>query len=213
MTSFRSTLTPTQGLDETTVEEPGGAVPLDPEPTLAVPKSLAQLLADYEAGLDEHERASQDRQLITDALLNAQEQMREITASLPGLREAWEDAVLDPIQAPKAKAALDNAKAELLTLRDLISVLDAKARRLPLDDFASSSRIASSRDAILDFVSIEELRAFPPEALTILQQAYAVSAAGMSWGDWLAHALPQLPAASVGEVRLAVLARHKVSLR
>ena len=185
-----------------------GPVPEDPPVVPVAPRTLAQLVKAQHEAVEAYEQTSAERDQLNTALLNAQAEQRSIAASLKGLHESFQDAILTPGE-PEAKAALAHARAELVDLNERVVALQAKRSRLPQDDYSLSTRISNARDEVLAWISAEELKLFKPEALAVLHAAWSAQTT-QAWGEWLASTLAPPP--DKGAVQLAVLDRHKVVL-
>jgi len=181
-----------------------------PEETVLPPatRTLAQLVQAYNEALAEFETATAEREQLAEALLQAQTEQRALASSLKNLHEDWQDALLTE-KEPAAKSALALARAELVDRNELVNALLARKGRMSYDDTASSYRIFAGKDAVMAWISTEELKLFKPEALAVLHAAWSAQTT-QAWADWLPSVLAPPP--DKGAVQLAVLDRHKVVL-
>jgi hypothetical protein len=185
-----------------------GAPPEDPPVAIPAPRTLADLVQAYNEALAEFEQAAAERDQLNTALLDAQTSQRSVAASLKGLHEDWQDALLGE-QEPSAKAALTQARAALVDLNELVNALNARKGRLSFDDSAAANHIWAARNEVMEHLSALEMKAFPAQALAALHAAYSVQS-NVPWDEFLTQRLAA--PADKGAVQLAVLEKHRVVL-
>jgi hypothetical protein len=185
-----------------------GAPPPEEQALPPAPRTLADLVHAYNEALQAYELATSERTQLAEAHLNAQNDQRALAASLKGLHEEWQDALLSPEESA-AKAALASARAALVELNELVVALNAKKSRLPFDDYSASTRISSARNEVMEHLSALEMKAFPAQALAALHAAYSVQS-NVPWDEFLTQRLAA--PADKGAVQLAVLEKHRVVL-
>ena len=122
------------------------------------------------------------------------------------LKEAAENGNVD-----QALANLKQARVDLLAAKEAAAVLD---RPIPPDTHLQEEFAGASYDFFRAIV-FEEMKSFPPEAMTVLFRAYSMwmGRTEKPWLDCLGSVLPEYPTGVVAdELRRQVQADHGIKL-